>query len=200
MHVTPRSLSRRMIVNSRSASCCDRLLVGSSNTISRAPWPMADAICSICCWPMVSDATVRVTSSVTSIGASNPSARFRISRLDTKPRVDGRLPRHRFSATDRFSQNDSSWWTIATPAASAWVGLSRRTGFPSNSTRPSSGAWMPASSLPECALAGAVLPAEGVARPGGNVERDVVERDDSGESFRHVVESHGGRRGHRLAS
>ena len=45
-----------MIVNRRSASCCDRLLVGSSNTISRAPCPMADAICSICCWPMVSDA------------------------------------------------------------------------------------------------------------------------------------------------
>ena len=38
------------------------------------------------------------------------------------------------------------------PAASASVGLSRRTGFPSNSTRPSSGAWMPARSLPSVLL------------------------------------------------
>ena len=67
-----------------------------------------------------------MTSRPASIGASIASARRRISRVDTKPRVDGRLPRQRFSATDRFSQNESSWWTIATPDFKASVGLANR--------------------------------------------------------------------------
>ena len=70
------------------------------------------------------------TQGVTSIYVSHRMEEiFRLCDTVTVLR-DGSDPRQRFSATDRFSQNASSWCTIPTPAASASRGLSSRASRP----------------------------------------------------------------------
>ena len=53
----------------------------------------------------------------------------------------------------------------------------------------------PRQQLPERALSGAVLAAERVAGSRGDLERDVVERDDAGKAFRDAVEANCSHRG-----
>src|SRR4051812_19708554 len=120
--------------------------------ITCAPLPTAAAICTICCSATVSSPTRRRTSIGASIAASIAVARLSISPRETNRPRTGRAPRHRVSATDRFSQNASSWWTIPMPAASASRGSSNWTERPSTMISPPSGCSMPASSLPSVLL------------------------------------------------
>src|SRR5665213_482741 len=135
-----------------SPSGCERLLVGSSKRIARAPPPTAAAIWTTCCSATVRSPTSRRTSIWVSIPANNSVARRSMSGRETNKPRRGRSPRQRFSATERFSQNDSSWWTMPMPARSASRGFSKWTGRPSTKISPASGAWMPASILPSVLL------------------------------------------------
>ena len=45
--------------------------------------------------------------------------------------------------------------------------------------------------LAERALPGAVFPTERMARPGGHVEADVLERQHAGKALRHALETDG---------
>ena len=68
------------------------------------------------------------TSSVGADLGEHRVARAARSPRDRRSRARaGSAPRQRFSATDRFSQNASSWCTMPTPAASASRGLAKRT-------------------------------------------------------------------------
>ena len=73
------------------------------------------------------------TSICASIAAEHRLARalHGVARRRTGRAAAGR-PRQRFSATDRFSQNASSWWTMPTPAASASRGPANWTASPTS--------------------------------------------------------------------
>ena len=77
----------------------------------------------ICCWPMVSS---RDGPAHVDVGAGRREHRLgappHLARARRTPRRAGSEPRQRFSATDRLSQNASSWWTMPMPAASACCG------------------------------------------------------------------------------
>ena len=74
---------------------------------------------------------------------SRPASRARAAPSRARRRRSrraGRRPRHRFSATVRFSHAASSWCTMPMPARSAAPGLRSSTCRPSTITSPASGA------------------------------------------------------------
>ena len=145
--------------------------------------PIAAAICSICCWPIVSSPT---------------------GRVDVERRVDRRQHRRRRGAASRLREHEPRRASAASrgrgsrrPTGSrrtrAPGGPSRRRRRARRSARRTARRWPSISDpagvrrvdageeLAERALAGAVLAAERVARARGDLEADVVERDDPGK-------------------
>ena len=152
---------------SASASCCDRLLVGSSKTMIRAPRADRGRNLQHLLLPdaQLADARAARRCARRSPPASARPARH-IAARDRRTRpIAAATPRQRFSATDRFSQNASSWWTMPMPAASACCGRREATpAAPKISTRPRVRRIDAGEDLPERALPGAVLAAERMAR------------------------------------
>ena len=120
--------------------------------------------------------------------ASISVARRRIASRERNGPVPGSDPRHRFSATDRFSQNASSWWTIADAGGERLLRAGEADRLAEDDDAAAVRRVDAAQDLAERALAGAVLAAERVARPGGDLEADVVEREHAGKPPGDVLE------------
>ena len=142
---TPRSRSRRTIVNRRSTSCADSDAVGSSRMRTRAS-SERDLAISMSCWSAIErPRTGAPTSTCTSSSRNRPSARRRVAPQSMEPRrPDGACPMNTFSATVRSGKRRGSWCTTAIPSEREWAGPWIWVASPSSPIVPLSGWWTPA--------------------------------------------------------
>ena len=67
---------------------------------------------------------------------SSSAARARVAPESMAPNRCGSRPSRMFSATERFGQRFTSWYTVATPAVWASPGPEKRTAVPSSRVVP----------------------------------------------------------------
>jgi hypothetical protein len=136
--VTPRCRSRSITRNSRATSASVRALVGSSMIRMSVSSDSALAISTSCWSPTRSSRTGRRGGTPHSSCTSKSAAARSMARSSSRPsRVRFSRPRKMLAAADRFSTRFSSWWMMATPAASAARVSAKRTGCPRRRSCPS---------------------------------------------------------------
>lgn len=141
----PSSRRRRSVANSRSTSGGERAEVGSSRMTMRAPENSTRAI-SISCWSPIGRSPSRLigSTSMPKRASCSPASRA-MRRHCTRPRaLVGWLPRKTFSATVRSGATESSWCTMAMPAACASRVERKWVSFPSSRKRPENSVCTPA--------------------------------------------------------
>ncbi len=99
---------------------------------------MARLIATSCCTAIEWAPSDEAGSMSSPIVARCSAARRRVRGQSMAPRRRGSLPSMMFSATVRFSQRLTSWYTVAIPAAWASPGPENRCGSPSTRISPES--------------------------------------------------------------
>jgi hypothetical protein len=127
-----------MTRKSWATSPASRLDVGSSRTRTFAEMSMARAIATSCWTAIENVSSCAVTSIVRSSRRRISSERRRISAHRIRPRVRGSRPMKMFSATERFGQRLTSWYSVLIPCCCACSGPVKATGAPSSVISPRS--------------------------------------------------------------
>ena len=113
-----------------------------------------------------------------------PGARLDASPGDGPQRASASSdPNQMFSATVRSGMSDSSWKTVAIPAAARRPASAAGMACRRSRTRPSSARTAPAEDPDERALAGPVLTEDGMHFAGSGGEVHLVEGDDAAEAL-----------------
>src|SRR6266850_4264959 len=143
----PCAFSRRTTENSIRTSSSARLEVGSSRIRILARAESDRAMAHICCTAIEYEESGAITSTRTFRSARSASA-LRRMRPQRIPNVSApSRPRQMFSATDRFGQRFTSWYTVLMPSFWASSGLDGLISFPSRRMRPESAGWTPVRTL-----------------------------------------------------
>ncbi len=102
--------------NNSATSSASRLDVGSSSTSTRTSTATARAIATSCCTARGWLDNTESGSMLRPMRCSSSLARARVARVSIAPRVRGSRPRRMFSATVKFGQRLTSWYTVPIPA------------------------------------------------------------------------------------